>query len=66
MPMSEATRSFLERLAEKQGPRKMIWCSGPDMPQLKHDEHQVCLDQEARHYANGYTSWSCSCRCHRR
>lgn len=46
-------------------PRKSVWCQHGKAPGSPMDEHQVCLDQEAAHYARGYASWSCVCKCHR-
>ena len=49
----------------KMKPAKSVWCQFGQAPGLKNDEHQVCIDQEAAHYARGYSSWSCTCKCHR-
>lgn len=63
--MTEATAAFLDRLREKQGPRKTVWCQHGQALGFKNDEHQVCLDMQGRHEAeHGPGSWSCPCRCH--
>lgn len=59
--MTEFTAAFLANLP----PRKSVWCQHGRLPGSQNDEHQVCIDQEARHRANGGTSWSCICKCHR-
>lgn len=46
-------------------PGKYVWCQFGKPPGSPMDEHQVCLDQEAAHYARGYTTWGCTCKCHR-
>ena len=46
-------------------PSKFVWCQYGQMPGMKMDEHQVCLDQEAAHYARGFKTWACTCKSHR-
>ncbi len=49
----------------KMKPGRFVWCQFKNVPGSKHDEHQVCIDQEAAHRARGGTSWGCTCKCHR-
>ena len=58
--MTPETRAFLAKLK----PIKFVWCQFANVPGSKHDEHQVCLDREAAHYAQGGETWGCVCRCH--
>lgn len=53
------------RAIQRMKPRKTVWCQHGRAPGSPNDEHQVCLDQEAHHYARGGTEWRCVCRCHR-
>lgn len=49
----------------KMKPTKFVWCQHGKAPGAPMDEHQVCLDQESAHYARGYSTWGCTCNCHR-
>jgi len=60
--MTDATADFIRRNLK---PGKYVWCQFGQMPGSSIDEHQVCIDQEQRHRANGGTSWGCTCKCHR-
>ena len=46
-------------------PSKYVWCQHGQALGFKNDEHQVCLDQEARHRAAGGKTWGCTCKCHK-
>jgi len=61
MAMSPETLAAIAKLK----PGKYVWCQYGQAPGSPMDEHQVCLDQEAAHYARGYTSWGCTCSCHK-
>lgn len=58
--MSPETLAILKQMR----PRKYVWCQHGKAIAGRNDEHQVCLDQEAAHYARGGTSWGCTCKCH--
>jgi hypothetical protein len=49
----------------KRKPSKSVWCQHGQAPGMKIDEHQVCIDQRAAHFERGYTTWTCTCKCHR-
>lgn len=59
--MTDFTAAFLAKLPAT----KFVWCQHGQMPGMKMDEHQVCIDQEAAHRAKGGTTWGCTCNCHR-
>lgn len=59
--MSPETIAILAKMK----PRKSVWCQFGKLPGSTMDEHQVCLDQEAAHYARGFKTWGCVCSCHR-
>jgi hypothetical protein len=46
-------------------PTKYVWCQHGQIAASKVDEHQVCIDLEAAHYAAGFSGWGCTCRCHK-
>jgi hypothetical protein len=49
----------------RQKPSKYVWCQHGQATGLRTDEHQVCIDQAARHRAKGGATWGCTCKCHR-
>jgi hypothetical protein len=59
--MTPETAAILDRMK----PTKSVWCQFGQAPGFKIDEHQVCIDQRAAHYARGFSSWGCTCNCHR-
>jgi len=59
--MTPETTAILDRMK----PSKYVWCQHGQIAGSKIDEHQVCIDLEAAHYAAGFESWGCTCRCHR-
>jgi hypothetical protein len=61
MSLSPETEAILARMK----PGKFVWCQSPEQRGSVHDEHQVCIDQEASHYAKGFKTWACTCKCHR-
>lgn len=64
--MTEATREFIDRLREKQGPRKTVWCQHGKLPSYPIDEHQTCIDIGGDYERqNPGKSWGCPCSCHR-
>jgi hypothetical protein len=52
-------------ILEAMKPGRYVWCQHGQTPGMKNDEHQVCIDQEAAHYARGYSTWGCTCKCHK-
>ena len=59
--MSPETIVILNRMK----PTKYVWCQHGQIAASKVDEHQVCIDLEAAHYAAGFSGWGCTCRCHK-
>ena len=46
-------------------PAPYVWCQFSNTPGSKNDEHQVCIDRQAAHYALGFSTWGCTCKCHK-
>jgi hypothetical protein len=59
--MTPETLAVIDRMK----PAPYVWCQFSNTPGSKNDEHQVCIDRQAAHYARGFSTWGCTCKCHK-